>query len=273
MAKRPPNALWSILERARELTDSVIVPVSTGKDSLAVLETCQRYFKRIELFHWYVVRGLSFRESALARVEKRYGLKVRQIPHFMLSRLLRHGVHRVPSKATLTAPRSHLKELETDMREQTGIDWIAYGQKRCDSLERTAMLSACDNIDHKARRIYPLAWWNNGFVFRFLKQQRIPLPSDYAEFPRGNFDGGDLRGRVLVKLRDRWPEDYQRVLAVFPFAEGEVRRYERFGDDKRHIPAVTPSRFRCGLVEIPKEQERLGASPADEIPSEQSPSD
>lgn len=256
---RPANGALDILRRARSLTDSVIVCFSCGKESLTLLDLCQQTFARVEAFYWHVVPGLSFHERAIAQAERRYpGLRVRRLPHFLLADLLRHAVCRPPTDLTLSVPKITLADLESEMRRQTGLHWIASGQKRSDSLERCGMISACDGINHATGRLYPLAWWRDPAVLAYLKRQRIPLAADYGVF--GHSYGGDLTARSLAKLREHFPADFERVLEYFPFVRGECLRQEWYGDQERHIPAVTRARFNRGQDEKPEEGEHPTAA-------------
>ena len=108
------------------------------------------------------------------------------------------------------------------------MEWFATGIKASDSLERNAMLGdgGGGDINHKTRRMYPIAWWSDKHVFAYLKKHRIPLPPDYKMF--GHSWGGGLHGLYLSKIREQYPEDYAKIEARFPYVGAELYRYEKY---------------------------------------------
>jgi 3'-phosphoadenosine 5'-phosphosulfate sulfotransferase (PAPS reductase)/FAD synthetase len=231
-AERPPDALYGIADRLRTLADAVILGLSCGKDSLALLSVCAARFTRVEAFYLYTTPGLSFHERVLASVERRWpNVKVTRLPHWCLGRLLEASVFRPPTKTT--ASRLTVRDIENTMRLRTGLEWVVTGQKRHDSLERVAMLNKCRGLDLKTKRAFPLAWWSDALVYNHLKRERVPLSAEYAVL--GHSYGGSLEGCQLAKIKARFPDDYARIIERFPYAAGEVFRYERFGDGERTV--------------------------------------
>lgn len=216
---------FEVVKRARAITPAVIVGVSGGKDSLATLDVCARHFDRIEAFFMYVVEGLEFQEKYLAYLERRYHIQIQRLPHFVLSGVYKDGYYRPITTQSAKIGRITLADIEFKIRQLTGLEWIATGQKKIDSLERTAMLSHCNSIDVARKRMYPIADWNNAAVFNYLKRNNVPLPPDYAI--GGASFGGRLNAEWLRGIRERFPKDYQKILEVFPHAEAIVWR-ERF---------------------------------------------
>lgn len=220
-----------VIRRAAGQFDAALVSFSCGKDSLAVLDLCCAHFKRVEAFHMFITPGLSFHEAAIARAEKRYpGLVIHRLPHWILSRLLRSASLRNPSPMTVNLPRLSLSDCEDAARKITGIEWIAGGHKRHDSLERVAMLNKCNSIDPKTKRFYPIAYWSNAGVLNHLKRQRISLPSDYAIM--GHSYGGDLYADSLLPIRRHFPDDFEKIAERFPDVRADLKRCEWIGTDK-----------------------------------------
>ena len=217
--------MLDVLRRLREVTPEVIVGLSRGKDSLVLLDLCREHFERVECYCMTLVPGISFVEDYLGYLERRYSITVHRTPHWWLSRAYREAAYR---PLRVDVPLVTIRDVEESQRERTGIDWHATGQKACDSLQRRGMLSACGGIDPKARVGYPLAWWTDRQVYSHLRRRNVPLPPDYRLF--GGSFSCQLDGRTLSLLQEHYPEDYARVLEVFPFAEAAVWRY-RLGRD------------------------------------------
>ena len=218
---------FDVIERATRLTDSVVVGVSGGKDSIVTLDLCVKYFKKVEGYFLYFVEGLSFQDKYLGYLERRYGMAFHRLPHWRLSTMLKQAVYRPHTISALSVPKISVKDIEFSLSGLTGIDWFATGQKSLDSIDRNAMLKRCDGVDEKSKRIYPLTCWNNANVFNYLKLKKIPLPPDYTMFAfNKNASYGEMSGLCLKVIKDTYPEDYGKILTVFPFAEAAVKKYE-----------------------------------------------
>jgi phosphoadenosine phosphosulfate reductase len=225
----PRNHIHEIVNRAKQLTDSVIVAYSCGKDSSALLQICVQNFKHVSAFFMYTTPGLSFHEKQIAFVKRRYGIDVLRVPHWSLARMLKTGSFRMPNTTNAALPLLKQKDVEDYVRRKLGIEWIAWGMKKFESLERTGLISSVNGIDEKRKRMYPIGDWSNGYVFRYLQRNKLPLPPEYA-FGQRSFSGNAMDGGALLMLRDYFPDDYAKVLERFPDADAEVFRYERFGD-------------------------------------------
>jgi len=217
--------------------DSVIVQFSTGKDSLALLDLCSKRFERIECYFMYWVRDLSFQRATLEWAEKHYGISIYQVPHFELSAVMSNQslAWFRPSYPELRATK--VRDLEDHVRRHFNneITWIASGERKQDSLERRAMLSESGPWDVKRLHHYPLSEWSTRQVWHYLRVNRIPIPGEYSFLHRSwmGFIGEDLAG-----IAKHYPDDYRKILDVFPFADSIRVRYELYGRKAEPIPAV-----------------------------------
>jgi len=208
---------------ARVPSKSVIVALSGGKDSLACMDLCASTFERVEAFFMYLVPGLECAERPIKIVEKRYGIKVLRIPHWSLSHYLRYGLLRAPNYRAMLAPQITANDVETHVRSKLAADWIVYGHRMDESLQRRGMLHAIDGCWTKFRRIYPLWDWKSRDVFAYLKARKIALPG----LTHGNLPSGfDLEPRSLLWMKQFAPDDYKRVLTAFPYAEARIAAWQ-----------------------------------------------
>lgn len=218
---------FEVIRKASFITDSVVVGVSGGKDSVVVLDLCFKYFKKVEGYFLYFVEGLGFQERYLKYLERRYNITFHRLPHWRLSAMYKKAIYRPHTISTISVADIKIKDIEFEVQRLTGIDWFATGQKSLDSIDRNAMLKRCNGIDEKAKRVYPLMCWNNASVFNYLKLKKIPLPPDYSMFSfNKNASYGEMSGRCLKTVKELYPEDYEKILDMFPFAEAAVKKYE-----------------------------------------------
>lgn len=209
-------------------TDSILVAFSAGKDSIVTLDLAVKRYKKVQCFFMYYVDHLSFNDEVIEWAEKRYKLSIIRTPHFELASLLKRG-----DMSHSDHDLKHRKpvDLYDLMRYETGIDWIATGEMKCESIERRAMIGALgpssvrDGVCDPKRRIwFPLADWSKSASFNYMKRNRIPVPGIYKHLSRSF---GYMRGSELSVIAREYPADYAKIRAVFPLAEVRRIQYEQ----------------------------------------------
>lgn len=206
--------------------DTVILSFSMGKDAIASYLQLKRYFKRIELFHLYVVPGLDFVERELARFEDALGQEIHRGPGTAFFRMLRNSVYQPPERLALlddlAMPEPDLETIDDWMRLVSGNHWIATGVRQTDSLARRMTMAVHGPWKPKRRQFFPVYDWKIDRLVDEIERSGIKLPVDYEMFGR-TFDGIDYH--YLAPIKERFPEDYEKILYWFPLAElDEVRR-------------------------------------------------
>ncbi|MGE4537612.1 MAG: phosphoadenosine phosphosulfate reductase family protein [Desulfovibrio sp.] len=212
--------LYLSAQAASAITDRVLVGVSCGKDSVVTLDLCVRHFKHVEAFFMYYVKGLEFQEAALRHYEKRYGITIHRIPHFMLSEWLRYGTFRLMDFDT---PIVSVRETYDYLREKTGIYWIACGERISDSIVRRAMIKHSGSIDADRGRFYPVAEWKKADIVAYIRQRRLFLGPESAKL---GFSFRSLMPLDLMKIREHFPDDFNRIKVWFPLVEASIKQYE-----------------------------------------------
>ena len=221
----------------RRKASSVIVEFSGGKDSLALLDVCAHQFERIECFFMYWVENLEFQQAVLRWAEQRYGISIYQVPHFELPALMSNQALAWfrPSYPDMRTTKT--RDIEDHVRRHFGneITWIASGERKQDSLERRAMLTASGQWDQKRLHYYPLSDWSTRQVWHYNRIHKIPIPAEYA-FLRRSWTG--FIGEDLAAIAKHYPADYRKILEVFPFAECIRVRYELYGRKSQPVSEV-----------------------------------
>jgi phosphoadenosine phosphosulfate reductase len=223
----PPHPL-EVIRRARDSHQikQVCVGVSGGKDSVACLSVCIDAFGAANVFPFfmYICPDLSFQTKYLAYLERLFGISIVRLPHWLLSQLYRGGSFRHQTRKSQATPRLTIRDIESHVRKLSGFEWVADGSKAIDSLERNAMIRNVKGISGPRRKLWPLAYWSHEQVYAYLKQRGIALAPDYSGLTKRSFGG--LWMRDLFFVRERYPEDWEKIKASFPLIEAQVARYE-----------------------------------------------
>jgi len=209
----------------------ILVGLSGGKDSLTTLDLvlASGLFARVEAFFMYFVRGLRCVEAPVELAQRRHpGLVIHHVPHYALANALRGGLFRPHLNATADWRTTSIKDVEEQLRKKTGIEWLAYGHRMDESSQRRGMLKAIDGVDRNRRQVYPICDWHNKDVFAYLRMRHIPMPSTLGAM--GTNSGMDLRASTLAWMAENHPDDYARVLEVFPYAGAQLARRAFYGD-------------------------------------------
>ena len=92
------TTLFRAINLQSQVTDSVIVSFSMGKDSIVALDFAYKHFNHVYPFFMYLVPGLEFQERDLRRYEQQYDTKIIRVPHFENSEFFRYGSFREPDE-------------------------------------------------------------------------------------------------------------------------------------------------------------------------------
>jgi len=217
------TALFDPIKTQSKITDSVIVAFSGGKESVVVLDMCFRYFKKVQPFFMYICPNLSFQERTIAWYEKKYQTSIIRVPHMDVSEFFHYGSFRPPD---YTFPIVSINDIYHYIRLQSDIWWIAAGERINDSIVRRAMMKKSGSIDTQRGRFYPVAMWNKHEVIDYIKFHHLYLGEDSRKL---GFSFKSLWGKELAMLKEYFPDDYQKVIRQYPFAEAGVLRFEKYG--------------------------------------------
>lgn len=168
----------------------------------------------------YFLPGMDYTEFWCRYAEKTFGITVHRIQHWNTSFYLRCGIFR---SAPLEVPALKIGDIEYSVRALSGIEWIAYGYKSIDSLQRRGRINKWpDGICAERKLCAPLKDWNNSAVQAYLSRNQIKIPASVDG--RSRSSGIGLTPACLSWIREVWPEDYKRILEVFPLAEAQADR-------------------------------------------------
>lgn len=209
----------------------LLVAYSGGKDSLVVMDLCVRAGRRVEAFMMSFLPGLDHAAYWCDYALRRWGVSVRVYQDPKTVQLLRCGRFRLdPAKI----PAINTREIEAIARQETGCEWIGYGYKAVDSIDRRVMLKTWPaGVNEGWRKFAPLAGWRHADVLAYLSRRRIEIPIA----SKAGMSGHGLSPSSLAWMKTHWPGDYERVLKVFPFAEAQADRAEQIREWKQRARA------------------------------------
>jgi phosphoadenosine phosphosulfate reductase len=208
--------------------DSVLVAYSGGKDSVIVADLCMRAFRRVEGFFLYLVPGLECAEKLLDEARIRWGLTIRQYPHFIVRSYIEAGVY-CPNHYSLdNLPKWGMGEIYNLARADAGIDLIATGEKLSDSPQRRRRMKIMAKASGNSSRpnvIQPIKSWNKLDVLGYLRIRGLPLPASSGR----RVTGIDLSGPEICYMHDTYPNDFAKIERVFPWIMAAVKRRDWYG--------------------------------------------
>lgn len=221
----PLQSSLTILRAAAERHDSVLVSYSGGKDSLIVMDLCVRTFTTVSAFFMAFLPGLRYNAEVMARFSARWpDVPIREYPHWLTRNLLYWAPWSDPSYRMDDLPRWDLKDVYAAARAETGIRLIAFGGKRNDGVWRNRTMTA--KLRHDDALIAPLVEWTKYDVVAYCARQALPVMTSDGR----NASGVDLSERSLRWLKVEYPDDFEKVCEVFPYAEASLYRADWYPD-------------------------------------------
>lgn len=203
----------------------------SGRDSLATwLFLRDAGFQLIPYF-CYTVPHLSYDDEALAYYEKFFQTHIIRLPHPNTYSLLRSGAYQPLDTWRILyysdLPSFDFSDIEKRLAAQFGLGdnyLSAVGIRATDNIMRWRLIHQMGPIGLKKRRYYFAIWdWKTQTVMDYIYRFGAKLSKSYLYF---GSTGDGIDYRFLRFLKDNLPDDYNRVLELFPMADIELFRYE-----------------------------------------------
>jgi hypothetical protein len=224
---------------AQHPDEKVLVWVSGGKDAFVVLSLCVEALgpERVVPVYRYLVEGIRCVEVPIRAQLRMLGVThpLVLVPAVHTLQMLQDGIFNKPQAIGDFTKRRHRithKDIERLARKRAGCVWAASGEKQRDHVMRLLWLrtAAPEGICDKSHRIFPVHLWNQHHVRSYCTLRQAPLAPNF---------GGDITSgfgfSVLEEVKVRYPDDYARVIAAFPFAEALLARDKLYGRRPRSL--------------------------------------
>lgn len=213
-----------VLKHLRAKSSEVVLFYSGGKDSLVLLDLLAPHFDKIYCVFMYFVPDLQHIEPHLTWINRYPNAELIRLPHWMTGYYMKNGYY------SFHRPNDKLKafkqvDVENKAKELTGCEWIVFGHKQADSMNRRLMLRGYtfDAINEKNKKVYPLSLWKKDQVKQYINLKRIIKPIAYGG---KNSNGLDLNIDVFLYLRKNYPNDLEQIFKVFPLSQQILFEYD-----------------------------------------------
>jgi len=201
-----------IIDLVRVKSNGALLFCSFGKDSLALLDLVYPKFDRVVCVFMYFVKDLEHINRYINWVKVKYSMiEFIQLPHWNLTYILRSGMYCVPNPKVKLLK---LADIDNAMRLKFGINYVFYGMKKADSLNRRLMLNTYDNGENNGK-VYPLSDWTNKDVLAYMKLKKLPEPVRYSKKASG---GIGFNIECFLWMRENYSSDLQKILKAFPMS-------------------------------------------------------
>lgn len=219
------RAIETIEQIARESDKAILFHSAAGKDSIALLDLMHPYFREIVCVYMYIVKDLRHINRYLNYAQNKYSnARFIQVPHYTMGGDIKRGY--LGMKQNPKQREYSLADITELVRQRTSIDWCFFGFKQSDGLNRRLMLRQYEQqaICAKTRKCYPLSTYKNADVLEYIDRHNLIKPLKYGNGQSADTDVSDVN--YLLWLRQNYPDDLQRVFAVYPYAERFLFEYD-----------------------------------------------
>lgn len=210
---------------SEETKRAILFHSASGKDSIALLDLMAPYFDEIACVFMYIVPELEHIGRYINYATSKYpNVRFYHVPHFALSTYIKTGYMGCRENPDQKLVR--LSDITDSVREQLGIEWAFFGFKQTDSMNRRLMLRTYrdDAICDEMKKCYPLSQYKNSDVLEYIDHHGLIWPEQYGKGQSAGTDITDIN--YLLFLRENYPGDLEKVLAMFPLVGRLLFEYD-----------------------------------------------
>ncbi|PJG82687.1 phosphoadenosine phosphosulfate reductase [Caviibacterium pharyngocola] len=207
-----------------------LLAFSCGKDAVAAWLAIRDKFEEVIPYYLYLVPHLEFVDESIDYYERFFGVKITQLPHTSVPRLLNNFVVQPPQNCKVIEDAAFpefdyldVQKVMCDKFDLPSNTLVADGVRAADSPMRRIAINKHGSISFNQLKYHPVWDWKKADLIECFRKHKVKLAQDYKIFGR-SFDGIDLRFLYLIK--QHFPKDYQKILELYPMADLEIFRWE-----------------------------------------------
>lgn len=219
------KAEYIIKSIAKQSDRAILFHSASGKDSIALLDLLSPHFKEVVCAFMYVVKDLEHIARYINYARSKYAnVKFVQIPHFAVFSYKKKGY--LGCEQVEVKKMYNLAELTDLIRQQYGIEWVFYGFKQSDSMNRRLMLKTYkeEAINEEQKKCYPLSSYKNSDILAYIDKRGLVKPESYGKAQSSGTNISDIN--YLLWLRENFPNDLQKVISEYPLTERILFEYD-----------------------------------------------
>jgi hypothetical protein len=222
--------------------EAIFLGFSRGKDSVAAWLWLREFFPRVIPFHCATLPGLGFVERSLTYYEEFFQTPILRCVSADLCMALSDLVYQPCEDedwidALALSPAADNDQVVRQLRAAYGLPsaWVAWGISATDSIVRRSAKKYQTGKSEKNRTLYPCFDWPRALILNAIESAGVKLAEDYT---MGNRSFAGIPGvRHLDRMRELYPEDFERVKFFYPFCEATLAR-----NDFRRMSVATSNK-------------------------------
>lgn len=218
---------------------------SRGKDSLYSWLFLLRYFKTVIPFHCASFPCLKHVKDTLDYYERQFGQKILRLVGMelpsALPRMFYQTADDMDELEKLDTPNFSMLDIVDHLRYEMNLPkaWCAFGIMANDSIDRRIYCNKVQGKNPQNLSFYPCWDHPRAEVLKGLRASGLKLSGEYRWTSRTL--GGVPSATCNAIYKRRYPEDWRRILAMYPLAEAKTLR-------ERYLDRIWERRKADGIV-------------------------
>lgn len=221
-----------LCEEIAQLTDTVILGYSRGKDTIAAYLWLKQFFPRIITFYNdpLPIGTLGIVERSIRYQEEKLGIEIERVYDDSLMLSLGNLIYQhVELEDALDALEFHKHAYDRNVvvellraKHRIPNAWVAWGISMLDSPFRRCQNKLRVGFVAEKKAFYPLMDWSRQQIIQTVEDAGVLLGEEYRLANRSI--GGALNGKHLDRMLEQYPDDFKRLEDVYPLIRAGMAR-------------------------------------------------
>lgn len=244
-------------EIARKSGGVIFCGLSRGKDSLCAYLFLRRYFKKANIipFHCASYPGLKHVKETLDYYESVLDTRILRLVGEELPMALPRMMYQTPDDIeeleSLDTPNFSKLDILEYLRYEFNLPraWCAFGIAASDSIDRRIYCNKIKGRNPSNMTFYPCWDWPRAEILKAVRESGVRLSGEYRWSSRTL--GGIPSATCNRIYKEHYPEDWNRILAMYPLAEAKTLRelYLDRAFERRKALGIVPDETEADVAE------------------------